>query len=135
MNKALDLVLKPAIVGTIGAIGAAYVFGQDSSSLTNFPLVGSINTLLGVAIITGGSSLLGSISEDYILSYIPNNQYASLEANLVTPIVSGIVTSVVMYPSLQSNSALIGAFILGGIADITGEYTYDTVKPYILQRL
>jgi hypothetical protein len=78
-------------------------------------------------------SLLGSISEDYILSYIPNNQYASLEANLVTSIISDIVTSAVMYPSLQSNSALIGVFILGEIADITGEY--NTVKPYILQRL
>ena len=34
---------------------------------------------------------------------------------------------------MQSNQALIGAFLLGSISEIGGDYSYEAVKPYILQ--
>ncbi len=133
MNKALDLLLQPSIVGALGALGAVYLFNQNSSTNTTFPIIGSINTVLGVGLITGGASLISNISKDFILTKLPNNsQYSSLETKLITPVVSGLLTTGAFYSSLPDNKALLNAFLLGSLSNMGGSYLYDTVTPYIL---
>ena len=132
MDKFLDLFLKPALVGTISAVGAAYIFGESSQTFT-FPIVGPVNSLLGIGVITGGASLVSSFSKDFILPYIPNNNYVDLEVKLITPVVNGALTTLALYSSLQSNQVILNSFLLGSVSEIAGDYTYEAVKPYILR--
>ncbi len=128
-TKIADLLLKPALVGTFAGLGAYYIFGE--TGLFNFPIIGNVNTIIGIGAITAGSSFLGSLSEDYILPYLPNNaQYSSLEAKLITPVMSGLITTGLLYSSLNSD-ALFQVFLLGAGSNIAGTYSYDIIRPYV----
>jgi len=128
-QKILETLSTPAVVAILGATGAYLIFGE--SGKVQFPIVGDMNALLGVGIVTGGSALIGEVSKNYILPYLPNNsQYSDLESKAISPVVSGVLTAAFLYPILDSNN-LWKAVALGAGSEIVGSYVTSTVSPVL----
>ena len=63
-----------------------------------------------------------------LLAKYPN--YSRGISMSVSPVLSGVATSAILYPSLDPSDlkmGLIKSFTLGGLANVGGDYTYNTL--------
>ncbi len=100
-TQVYDLLLKSTLTGVTAAAGAYFIFGQTTSQITTLPIIGDVHSILAIAALTVLSRWIGSLSENYILPYLPNNEnYAALENKLLNPILPGGLLSLLFYNNL-----------------------------------
>lgn len=110
------------------------IAGAVSIPLYSFILGNPINTELPFFSMTapawavvGGtvtlSQLLGNVLENQVLPYIPQNQYASQEAMIVKPTLTGLAVYGISYLGISNETSFIRTFGLGAGSSIVGDYT------------
>lgn len=125
-----DLLLKPTLTGVTSAVGMCFIFDTTTSDSVTLPVIGNVNSLLATAIIAAFATWLGSLGEDYILPYLPNNSnYATLENKLLNPVLTGGLFCLLFYNNIN-NDALLKMFLLGAGSNILSSYEADMIKPY-----
>ena len=126
-------IVKPLLVSVSAAIGSRVLFGEAGGAI-DLPLLGSVGVMTAVAGSAFVASMVAQVGESYVLPYLPNNgKFASIEAKAVSPVLTGLAVSAILYPTLQ-DGALWKAFVLGAGSQVAGDYGYQVIDP-ILQNL
>src|SRR5579884_2529689 len=120
LQRVTSIFGKPVLAGIAAAVGTYMVLGEGGTT-TAFPLIGNVNTIVGVSGIVAASTLIGELSKDFVLEKIPNNRYFEFEAKIASPVLAGAITTAILYNDLD-NGALWKAFSLGSLSEVVGSY-------------
>ncbi len=120
---------KPIVTGLIAMGAEMILFGGGFKTDINFLNLGlRVSSAVGVGIASATGSFIGETGKQWVLPYIPGNKgYVGMEGMLVEPILSGIATSVLLYPNLDgSKEAFAKSFAIGAGSNIGADYSYRT---------
>ena len=129
--------IKPAIVGGIGALASSYVLGADAPML-EIPLVGmpvSASTLVGVSV--AGASVASSALHDVVLERVaPDKTAADMEARIIGPALTAAASVGAFWLTIgQPNvTAALQVAAIGAGAEIAGSYIGDTIALPMAQK-
>src|SRR5579875_23779 len=127
-GKLIDSFTTPAFSGVIGALATPLVFNTSYNDYLNAGLLQGWNASLGVGILIFGSSLIGHLSKNYVLPMIPQNSYfAEGEGRVLTPVLTGLASSAILYTSTDRSFMALGkTFLLGAVSEVSGDYINRT---------
>ena len=118
--------MAPLVKGVVaGAFAQVYL-----GSLGKVPLLGmpvSPAVLIGSSV--AGTSLVGALSHDFVLSKIKGNKYVDLEGKALSMVLTGAATMAVGAATLGTldMKAYGELFALGAGAEIGGSYAHDMI--------
>jgi len=122
-------VAKAALVGAVGGVAGAYLFGNDGT----LPLMGmdlSIPVALGVAI--GSASLIGEYAAPMVLGMLPQSAGAvASETMMLKPALTADAAYMTVTLLLGNVEQPLQLLMLGAGAEVAGAYAYDIVSPMI----
>ncbi len=127
-----EVLAKPLTAAAFAAAMSSPVLGGGYSA--NLPNMMNMPLWAGVGLAAGLGTGLGTIGKDYVLPMLgANSSLAQSEGMLLTPLLSGLGTTAILYPSLGGQYAgYASAFALGAGSAVAGDYTYNTIiSPYI----
>ena len=120
---------KAAIVGAIGGVAGAYLYGGQGT----LPLMGmdvSIPVALGVAI--GSASFVGEFATGYVLPMLPQSAgAATMEGMLLRPAMTAGASYLTFSMLLGSVEQPLQVLMLGAGSEIAGTYAWGTVNPLL----
>ena len=122
-------VAKAAMVGAVGGVAGAYLFGGDGT----LPLVGmqvSVPLALGVAI--GAASFVGDYAAPTVLGMIPQSSSAiAAESMLLKPALTAAAAYGTVTLLLGNVEQPLQLMMLGAGSEVAGSYAYGTVSPLL----
>lgn len=124
----MDLAMRSAIVGGVAAVGVSVLF----PSTQTVPIFGmELSQAVGVGVVVGGASAVGSVAGRYILPMIQPEAMAETESKLLNPALTGAATYAVamMFGSVPAPMPLIA---LGAASEVAGAYAWATLSPMLL---
>ena len=120
---------KAAIVGAIGGVAGAYLFGGEGT----LPLLGvdvSIPLALGVAI--GSASFVGEYATGYVLPMLPQSAgAATTEGMLLRPAMTAGAAYLTVSMLVGTMAQPISLLALGAGSEVAGTYAWGTVNPLL----
>jgi len=122
-------VAKAALVGAVGGVAGAYLFGNDGT----LPLMGmdvTVPVALGVAI--GSASLIGEYAAPMVLGMLPQSAGAvAAETMAVKPAITAAAAYGTVTLLLGNVEQPLQLLMLGAGAEVAGTYAYGTVSPML----
>jgi hypothetical protein len=127
-QKLSDILVRPAVAGVVAGISSFWVFGTGMGERMNFLGIIGLPPCLGVGLAAAGGVFLGTVSKDFVLPYLPrNSKFAESEGLVLIPVLSGLATTGILYPSLDgSTMALAKSFGLGAGSAVASDYLSRT---------
>lgn len=125
--KFKDDLVKAAVCGTTGALGA-YIFLGETAGSARVPFT---NLQLPTAAVAGvacaGASVVSDVAHDFVLPHInKSDKLTTVESSLLQIGTSGLATSgLLIYGSGAPASNFMNCFALGAGSAIGGTYIYD----------
>jgi hypothetical protein len=135
--KLSDTFAVPALSGAIAGGITPLVYGVPfNSNFQSGMLLGGFNVPLGVGLSTFGSALIGQVSKNWVLPYIPSNsRFAESEGRMLTPVLAGVANMVLLgYGTSNDGTMLLHLknFGVGAGSVVGGQYLADTwLAPYL----
>lgn len=128
--RLMDTLLTPVLSGVAASAISYFVYDENGVLLyfgMELPAVPAIGAVVAL------SSLAGNAAGNYLLPMIPGNiKFAHFEKLVFMPLLTGSANAALMYfgnPMAQNN--LMRPFKIGALAEIVGQYSTDSVKPYV----
>ena len=125
----LQTLVKSAIVGGIGGVAGAYMFGSSGS----LPFMGydvSIPMALGGAI--GTASFLGEYAAPMVLGMLPQSSGAvAAESMMVKPALTAAAAYLTVSMLVGTVERPVQLMLLGAGSEVAGTYAYGTVAPLL----
>ena len=120
---------KAAMVGAVGGVAGAYLFGGDGTlSLVGMDV--SIPVALGVAI--GSASFVGDYAAPMVLGLLPQSTGAvAAETMMLKPAHTAAAAYGTVTLLLGNVERPLQLFMLGAGAEVAGSYAYGTVSPML----
>ena len=127
-GKLIDSLVTPTLSGVSAAVLTPLVFGSGYNQYLSSGLLSGWNVSLGVGLLVFGASIIGHLSKNFILPMIPQNSYLSNpEGMILTPLLTGLASTAVLYTSTDRSIMAIGkTFLLGSVSELTGDYISRT---------
>jgi len=122
-------VAKAALVGAVGGVAGAYLFGNDGTlSLVGMDV--SVPVALGVAI--GSASLIGEYAAPMVLGMLPQSAGAvASETMMAKPAITAAAAYMTVTLLLGNVEQPLQLLMLGAGAEVAGTYAYGTVSPML----
>ena len=125
----LPTLAKSAIVGAVGGVAGAYMFGGSGS----LPFAGmdvSVPVALGSAI--GAASFAGEYAAGYVLPMLPQSTgAAAAEGMVLKPALTAAAAYLTVSTLVGSVQQPLQLMLLGAGSEVAGTYAYGTVAPLI----
>ena len=122
-------VARAALVGAVGGVAGAYLFGNDGT----LPLMGmdvSVPVALGVAI--GSASFVGDYAAPMVLGMLPQSTGAvAAETKSLKPALTAGAAYLTVTLLLGNVEQPLQLLMLGAGAEVAGTYAYGTVSPML----
>ena len=120
---------KAAMVGAVGGVAGAYLFGGDGTlSLVGMDV--SIPVALGVTI--GSASFVGDYAAPMVLGLLPQSAGAvAAETMMLKPALTAAAAYGTVTLLLGNVEKPLQLFMLGAGAEVVGSYAYGTVSPML----
>ena len=127
-GKLIDNFSVPIGAGVIAGIATPFVYGASYSDKLGSGLLNGFNAPIAVGLSVVGSSLIGHASKNFILPMIPgNSMFANQEGRLLTPVLTGVVSALVLHGSTDgSMMAIAKNFGLGAVSEVGSDYLSRT---------
>ena len=125
----LTSVDKAAMVGAVGGVAGAYLFGGDGT-LALMGMDVSIPVALGVAI--GSASFVGEYAAPAVLGMLPQSAGAvASETMMLKPALTAGAAYMTVTLLLGNVGQPLQLLLLGAGAEVAGSYAYGTVSPML----
>ena len=125
----LPTLAKSAIVGAVGGVAGAYMFGSSGT----LPFAGmdvSVPVALGSAI--GAASFVGEYAAGYVLPMLPQSTgAAAAEGMVLKPALTAAAAYLTVSTLVGSVQQPLQLMLLGAGSEVAGTYAYGTVAPLI----
>ena len=125
----LPTMLKSVIVGGIGGVAGAYMFGNSG----NLPLMGydvSVPMALGGAI--GTAAFIGEYAAPLVLGMLPQSSgMVAAESMMLKPALTAAAAYLTVSMLVGSVERPVQLMLLGAGSEVAGTYAYGTVAPLL----
>jgi hypothetical protein len=125
----MPTLLKSALVGGVGGVAGAYMFGNSGT----LPFLGydvSVPMALGGAI--GAASFLGEYAAPMVLGMLPQSSGAvAAESMMVKPALTAAAAYLTVSMLVGTVERPVQLMLLGAGSEVAGTYAYGTVAPLL----
>lgn len=139
MNALPETIIKPAVTGLVGG-ALSYLFIGGNSTIT-FPVVNvALPSAIAYAVVLGGSSLVSESTKNYIIPAVGLPNVGTSLSYITMPVITGLATAAISTTFVLLSGGklipvdMIKAFVVGGLCQMTGEYTYTIISNAIPQQ-